>query len=72
MLNLKEKHNKWLTKVDKGDENYKTMARLENKWYLISNNKSRQIMSFMILLDNGTGLHMEYSYSVDKPELNPI
>ena len=73
MNNIQEKFEKWADKVQSGNYNYFMIKRLADEcWYFVNGDRVAPILSLRVATDEGEGLHLEYEYSVDKPEIEKL
>ena len=72
MKNLIEKYNNWYCDLTEGDEKYTAILRTANGiWWLLSKGQSSEIVSFMLLVDEGEGMCVDYSYSAGNVDIQP-
>ena len=73
MTNLMEKYNDWFFNLNQGDKKYTAIFKTSDDiWWLLSGGNRSKILSFLILVDEGEGVYVDYSYSADKANLSSI
>ena len=74
---LEKKQREWLTNMKKeepgqGSSTYLAILRVEDDWYFLNNGEAEPIFVFKVMLDTGHGLFLDYDFSVEREDENPL
>ena len=72
MTNLKNIYTTWESKLRAGEKNMRMIARVEDEWYLVGQKQADLILSLMLAVNGGDGLHPEYHYDIDRPDADNL
>ena len=72
MTNLKNTYATLERKLRTGEKNMRMIARVEDEWYLVGQKQADLILSLMLAVNGGDGLHPEYHYDIDRPDADNL